>query len=89
MKSSFILYILCMKISDPRESLLLRREEEDLLGSWLVCELTFFMDTDSTGTPETAGIPAVCGLHRVKLARRGRGKDLRVTLHTRARVCKV
>lgn len=27
MKSSFMLYILCMKISDPRESLLLRRAE--------------------------------------------------------------
>jgi len=28
MKSSFMLYILCMKISDPRESLLLRRAKE-------------------------------------------------------------
>lgn len=72
MKSSFMLYIVCMKISDPhpRESLLLRRAKEGrkILGSWLVCELTFFMDTDSTGTPETV-VYAVRGLHRVKLAR--------------------
>lgn len=74
MKSSFMLYILCMKISDPREGIAVIASGRKILGSWLVCELTFFMDTDSTGTPETA----VCGLHRVKLARWGQGKDLRL-----------
>lgn len=55
----------------PRAAVIASGVGRKILGSWLVCELTFFMDTDSTGAPETA----VRGLHRVKLARQERTGD--------------
>ncbi|KYM94541.1 hypothetical protein ALC62_14984 [Cyphomyrmex costatus] len=67
-------------------------------GSWLVCELTFFMDTDSTGTPETAVYPryaAYIVLSSRGGERTGKGEDLRAreadgnASHTRVSVCKV
>lgn len=60
MKSSFMLYILCMKISDPESRCYCTRasvEGGDPLPALSGRELTFFMDTDSTGTPETAMYP--------------------------------
>lgn len=56
MKSSFMLYILCMKISDPESRCYCdgRRKEDPRLSAG-VCELTFFMDTDSTETPGNRG----------------------------------
>jgi len=57
MKSSFMLYTLCMKISDPESRCYcVERREEDPRGSTDAArELTFFMDTDSGGTlAETA-----------------------------------
>jgi len=71
MKSSFMLYILCMKISDPREGIAVIASGRKILGSWLVCELTFFMDTDSTGTPETA----VYSRYAAYIVLSSRGKD--------------
>ncbi|KYQ60801.1 hypothetical protein ALC60_00128 [Trachymyrmex zeteki] len=55
----YYIYLFPISSSTERESLLLRlaKEGRKILGSWLVCELTFFMDTDSTGTPETAVYP--------------------------------
>jgi len=57
MKSSFMLYTLCMKISDPESRCYcVERSEEDPRSSTDAArELTFFMDTDSGGTlAETA-----------------------------------
>lgn len=119
MKSSFMLYILCMKISDPESRCYCTRSHEgegrDSLSALSLSflphppplsvsrrELTFFMDTDSTGTPETAmyseyAAYIVLSLRRTqqrgggKLVGRAkrRGKGEGKALHTRARVCKV
>lgn len=73
MKSSFMLYILCMKVSDPETRCYCTRErasagEEEMLSrSFSGRELTFFMDTDSNRNPGNRDIPGVCRLHRVKL----------------------
>jgi len=60
MKSTFMLYTLCMKISDPQSRCYcVEQSEEDPRGSTDAArELTFFMDTDSGGTlAETAPHP--------------------------------
>lgn len=75
MKSSFMLYILCMKISDPESRCYcVERRKEDPRLSRLVCELTFFMDTDSTGTPETA-VYSRCAAYIV-LSSRSVGREI-------------
>lgn len=97
MKSSFMLYILCMKISDPESRCYCdgRRKEDPRLSPLACASLHSLWIHIAPELPETAVIPTVCGLHRVKLARRwgarrleGAGKP-KVTLRTRASVCKV
>ena len=78
----------------PRVAVIASGEGKKILGSWLVCELTFFMDTDSTGTPETAIYPRYAAY--IVLSSRGvrteKGEDLKGrgnASHTRVSVCKV
>lgn len=51
----YALYPMHENFGSPRVAVIASGRK--ILGSLLVCELTFFMDTDSTGTPETAVYP--------------------------------
>lgn len=53
----YALYPMHENFGSPRVAVIASGEGRKILGSWLVCELTFFMDTDSTGTPETVVYP--------------------------------
>lgn len=68
MKSSFMLYILCMKISDPESRCYCDGRRKEILDSRLACaSLHSLWIQIAPELPETTVIPAVRGLHRVKL----------------------